>query len=211
MHKALHGDVVLARVTGVDRRGRLDGSIVEVLERANKKVVGRIFMEHGVAFLIAENKRINQDILITPDSLKGAKGARSSSPNHRAAEQERRADRARVEILGNYATPGWRSRSRCASTICRTSGRAKSRRWRSGCLKTVDAKDLKGRKDAQAAVRDDRWRDGEGFRRCLYTREREQRLQALGRHRGCEPVRKPGDPLDRGRRTTGQLVYFRGA
>jgi ribonuclease R len=40
MHKALHGDVVLARVTGVDRRGRLEGSIVEVLERANSKVVG---------------------------------------------------------------------------------------------------------------------------------------------------------------------------
>ncbi len=37
MHKALHGDTVLARVTGVDRRGRPEGHIVEVLERANAK------------------------------------------------------------------------------------------------------------------------------------------------------------------------------
>src|SRR6185312_9346734 len=73
MHKALHGDTVLARVTGVDRRGRLEGHIVEVLERANRKVVGRLFIEHGVAFVIAENKRINQDILVAPESLKDAK------------------------------------------------------------------------------------------------------------------------------------------
>ena len=31
MHKVLHGDTVLARVTGVDRRGRLEGAIAEVL------------------------------------------------------------------------------------------------------------------------------------------------------------------------------------
>src|SRR5688572_5084044 len=67
MHKVLHSDIVLARVTGVDRRGRLEGSIVEILERANNKVVGRLFIEQGVAFVIAENKRINQDILIQPE------------------------------------------------------------------------------------------------------------------------------------------------
>src|SRR5258706_9944650 len=72
MQKVLNGDVVLARVTGVDRRGRLEGSIVEVLERANRKVVGRLFVENNVAFVIAENKRISQDILIAPDALNGA-------------------------------------------------------------------------------------------------------------------------------------------
>ena len=64
MHKVLHGDVVLGRVVGVDRRGRMEASIVEVLERANTKIVGRLFIEAGVAFVIAENKRISQDILI---------------------------------------------------------------------------------------------------------------------------------------------------
>ena len=36
MHKVLHGDRVLARITGVDRRGRPEGEIVEVLERAQR-------------------------------------------------------------------------------------------------------------------------------------------------------------------------------
>src|SRR6185503_4905401 len=107
MHKALHGDIVLARVTGVDRKGRLEGSIVEVLERANRKVVGRLFIEHGVAFLIAENKRINQDILITPESLAGAKEgqvvvAEIIEQPTKNAEPIGRV----VEILGNYADPG---------------------------------------------------------------------------------------------------------
>jgi ribonuclease R len=107
MHKALHGDTVLARVTGVDRRGRLEGHIVEVLERANRRVVGRIFIEHGVAFVIAENKRINQDILIAPESLKGVKEgqvvvAEIVEQPSKHAEPIGRI----VEVLGNYADPG---------------------------------------------------------------------------------------------------------
>jgi ribonuclease R len=107
MHKVLHGDIALARVTGVDRRGRLEGSIVEVLERANQKIVGRLFIEHGVAFVIAENKRISQDILITPESLKGAREgqvvvAEIIEQPSKNAEPIGRV----VEILGNYADPG---------------------------------------------------------------------------------------------------------
>ncbi len=42
MHKALHGDRATARIVGVDRRGRPEGAIVDVLERANREVVGRV-------------------------------------------------------------------------------------------------------------------------------------------------------------------------
>src|SRR5471032_326031 len=80
MHKVLHGDVVLGRVSGVDKRGRLEANIVEVLVRANKKIVGRLFVEHDVAFVIAENKRISQDILLMPDSLRAPSPGRWSSP-----------------------------------------------------------------------------------------------------------------------------------
>jgi ribonuclease R len=107
MHKVLHGDVVLGRVVGVDRRGRMEASIVEVLERANSKVVGRLFIEQGVAFVIAENKRISQDILIQPESLKGAKAgqvvvAEIIQHPDKHAEPVGRV----IEILGNYADPG---------------------------------------------------------------------------------------------------------
>ena len=43
MHKVLHGDTVMARVTGMDRKGRREGHIVEVLEAANQRLVGRLY------------------------------------------------------------------------------------------------------------------------------------------------------------------------
>ncbi len=64
MRRLLHGDTVLAHLTGVDRRGRRQGSVVEVLERGNQQVVGRYYRERHVGFVAPDNKRINQDILI---------------------------------------------------------------------------------------------------------------------------------------------------
>ena len=66
MHKALHGDRVAVRVVGTDRRGRPEGEIVEVLEHVNAEIVGRMHEERGVLFVEAENRRINQDILVPP-------------------------------------------------------------------------------------------------------------------------------------------------
>ncbi len=110
MEKVLHGDRAICRVVGVDRRGRPEGKIVEVLERANTRVVGRVFSEHGVWFVVAENRRISQDVLLAPpeqgSALKPAAGqvvmveiieqpSRQSQPIGRI-----------VEVLGNYADPG---------------------------------------------------------------------------------------------------------
>ena len=38
---AMHGDVVAVRITGEDDRGRLEGAIVEVLDRRGRTVLGR--------------------------------------------------------------------------------------------------------------------------------------------------------------------------
>lgn len=64
MRPLLHGDRAVVRVSGVDRRGRKEGAVVEVLEHVNKEIVGRLFIEGGIAFLAPDNKRISQDILI---------------------------------------------------------------------------------------------------------------------------------------------------
>lgn len=66
MHKVLHGDRVTAKPIGFDRRGRPEAEIVDVLERANREIVGRIHEERGLWFVEAENRRINQDVLIPP-------------------------------------------------------------------------------------------------------------------------------------------------
>ncbi|HWS11532.1 MAG TPA: ribonuclease R [Rhodocyclaceae bacterium] len=107
MHKALHKDRVLARVTGLDRRGRREGKIVEVLEHANRKVVGRVFDEHGVLFVVAENRRINQDILIAPGGRTRPKAGQVVVVEivQQPSKQAQAIGRI-VETLGNYADPG---------------------------------------------------------------------------------------------------------
>ena len=107
MHKVLHGDIVMARQSGVDRRGRPEGKIVEVLERANNRVVGRLFEEHGIQFVVAENRRITQDILVAPGQSGGAKAGQVvmleilKHPDKHAQPIGRI-----IEVLGNYADPG---------------------------------------------------------------------------------------------------------
>ncbi len=107
MRKALHGDTVMARIGGEDRRGRREAKIVEVLEPANTRLVGRVYEEHGIQFVVAENRRISQDFLVAPGASGGAKAGQvvmleiMQQPSKHAQPIGRI-----VEILGNYADPG---------------------------------------------------------------------------------------------------------
>ncbi|TRZ93276.1 MAG: ribonuclease R [Rhodocyclaceae bacterium] len=112
MDKVLHGDKAIARVIGVDRKGRPEGKIVEVTERVNRYVVGRVVEEHGVRFVVAENKRISQDILLAPPE-KGAKKSLKALSGQvvmiELIEQPSKHGQPigrLVEVLGNYADPG---------------------------------------------------------------------------------------------------------
>ncbi len=112
METVMHGDRAIARVIGVDRRGRPEGKLVEVLERRCTRVVGRVFNEHGVWFVVAENRRISQDILLAaPEN--GAKLSDTVRPGQvvmvEIIEQPRYHAQpiGRItEVLGNYADPG---------------------------------------------------------------------------------------------------------
>jgi ribonuclease R len=68
MSKVLHGDRVLARMTGSDRRGRPLGEIVEVIERRTNRLVGRLLNERGVTIVVPEDRRIQHDILVPPQA-----------------------------------------------------------------------------------------------------------------------------------------------
>lgn len=107
MHSCLHGDRVLARVAGVDRRGRREGAIVEVLEHANENVAGRYYNDNGVGFVVADNKRINQDILVSNDQASGAEDGQLVVVEIREYPSKRRQAMGRiVEILGDHMAPG---------------------------------------------------------------------------------------------------------
>ena len=67
MRRVFDGDIVLVRIAGWDRRGRPEGSLVDVVERRTTQLVGRYFLESGINFVRADNPRISQDILIPAD------------------------------------------------------------------------------------------------------------------------------------------------
>jgi ribonuclease R len=107
MKKVFHRDRVMARETGTDRRGRREGAVVEVLERAHTRVVGRLLEEHGVCYVVPEDRRLTHDILVPPE---GRMSARSGQVV--VAEIIEQPDRhvkpmgRVVEVLGGYADPG---------------------------------------------------------------------------------------------------------
>ena len=112
MEKVLHGDKAIVRVIGVDRRGRPEGKIVEVTERANTRLVGRVFQEHGVWFVVAENRRISQDLLVAPPQKGDRKALHPKDGQvvmveilEQPSKQSQPIGRI-VEVLGNYADPG---------------------------------------------------------------------------------------------------------
>ena len=73
MRKVLHGDRVMVRESGVDRRGRREGTIVEVIERVNHRVVGRLVGERKFLFVQPAERRISQTILIAPEDAGNAR------------------------------------------------------------------------------------------------------------------------------------------
>jgi len=107
MRAVLHGDRMVARVVGVDRRGRREGAVVEVLERVNHDVVGRFFQEGGVGFVVPSNTRISQDIVVAAGSERGAANGQivvveiTEPPNIRTQPVGRV-----IEVLGDHMAPG---------------------------------------------------------------------------------------------------------
>jgi ribonuclease R len=107
MAQVMHGDRAMARISGLDRKGRPEGKIVEVLERSTKSLVGRVVQGQGVTIVAAEDKRINQDILIPYHLDMGAKPGQvvmvelTMQPSSGAHPMGKV-----VQILGNYADSG---------------------------------------------------------------------------------------------------------
>ncbi|MDF0606344.1 ribonuclease R [Neisseriaceae bacterium TC5R-5] len=107
MKKVMHGDRVMVRVAGVDRRGRQEGKIVEILERVVSRLVGRINRERGVWVVRAEDRRINHDILIEPGGEASANDGQVVMVEILEQPTAERAPIGRVlEVLGNYTDPG---------------------------------------------------------------------------------------------------------
>ena len=107
MRGLMHGDTVTVRPAGTDRRGRREGQVLDVIERAQKTVVGRLMIEHGIAMLSPEDSRLPDSILLEPDSVGKAKpGQVVVAQIDSYPDAHRPAVASVVEVLGNYADSG---------------------------------------------------------------------------------------------------------
>lgn len=107
MRGVLHGDRVVATVAGVDRRGRREGSIVSVVERANTTLIGRLFDDEGIAYVVPDNKRITQNILIPADKFADANPGQIVKVEITSQPTSRRQMVGMVtDVIGDHMAPG---------------------------------------------------------------------------------------------------------
>ena len=107
MRQLMHGDRAAVRISGRDLRGRAIGEVVEVLERANRRIVGRLHSEHGVLFLVPEDRRIAHDILVPPAETGRARAGEVVTVDLVAQPGAHAQPIGRVaEVLGHHADPG---------------------------------------------------------------------------------------------------------
>ncbi|MBL8525964.1 MAG: ribonuclease R [Betaproteobacteria bacterium] len=210
MQKVLDGDRAMVRAIGIDRKGRREASIIEVIERKNSKVVGRLFVEHNVLFVVAENRRISQDILVEPGFDGGAKPGQVVMVELVAQPAKNSEPVARViEVLGNYADPGMEIeialRKHDLPYIWPSAVEAMEKK----VPKKVTAADMKGRAD----LRDYPFVtiDGEtakDFDDAVFCEKQGKGYRLLVAIADVSHYVKTGDALDKEARLRGNSVYF---
>jgi len=70
---AMHGDRVLVRVEPFQRRGRVEGSVVKVLERGTHRIVGVLRHGRTCAVLVPQEQRLTLPILVPRGAEGGAR------------------------------------------------------------------------------------------------------------------------------------------
>ncbi|MBS3911626.1 MAG: ribonuclease R [Hydrogenophaga sp.] len=73
MRAVLHKDRVKARIVRLDRKGRPEGRVTEIVERSSSPIIGRLLQESGVWLVAPEDKRYGQDVLIPKGAIGNAK------------------------------------------------------------------------------------------------------------------------------------------
>ncbi|MBV7536770.1 ribonuclease R [Duganella sp. sic0402] len=106
MQKVLHGDRVLAKIVGVDRRGRSEGTIVEVTQRANTHIIGRLLNQNGAWIVAPEDQRISQDVLVEGAIGKAKSGQIVSVELTEQPMRFKQPVGKIVEVLGSLDDPG---------------------------------------------------------------------------------------------------------
>ena len=210
MAKVLHGDRAMVRQSGVDRRGRPEGKIVEVLERANTRLVGRLIRERGVVLVAAEDRRINQDILIEPGRDMGAQAGQVVMVELIEQPSVYAQPIGKVtEILGNYADPGMEIEIALRKHQLPYQFRSEATKQAEAYPKTVQKKDWEGRVDLRelplVTIDGETARD---FDDAVFCEPQGKGWRLVVAIADVSFYVKPGEPLDQDAYERGNSVYF---
>ncbi|MFI3190866.1 MAG: ribonuclease R [Methylococcales bacterium] len=107
MNPLLHNDRALVRIAGVDKKGRREGAVVEILERNTHEIVGRLYKEDGFTYVIPDNKNIAQTVLIPKGGTGKAKQGQIvvAQITEQPTKLHQPIGRI-VEVLGDHLAPG---------------------------------------------------------------------------------------------------------
>jgi len=72
MRSVLHRDRVRVRVQRMDRKGRPEGRVLDIIERRKTPIIGRLLHESGQWIVAPEDRRYGQDILIPKNAIASA-------------------------------------------------------------------------------------------------------------------------------------------
>jgi ribonuclease R len=72
LKEAMHGDRVIARIESVRQKGK-EGSVIRILERKTRRVVGKFMKAKNYAYIIPEDERILQEVFIPEGETKKAR------------------------------------------------------------------------------------------------------------------------------------------
>ncbi|MBI5642588.1 MAG: RNB domain-containing ribonuclease [Deltaproteobacteria bacterium] len=103
---AMHGDTVAARVDGYKGGGKREGTIIRIIKRAHKVVVGRFERGKGFAVVIPSDERILDQIIIPREEINDAReGMIVSAEITRWPARNLSATGKIVEVIGNPEDP----------------------------------------------------------------------------------------------------------
>jgi ribonuclease R len=208
MRGLMHGDRATVRIAGTDQRGRPVGSVVEVLERGKQRVVGRIHQQHGVSYLVPEDRRIAHDIVV-PDAGKVKPGqvvtVELVQPPTKHAQPVGRI----AEVLGNYAESGMEIEIALRKFDLPYEFPKRALAQAQGIPDSLQEKDLQGRRDLRDL--DFVTIDGEtakDFDDAVYARREGRDWRLWVAIADVSHYVRHGDPLDLAARERGTSVYF---
>jgi len=107
MRSVLHQDRVRVRIVRVDRKGRPEGQLLEIVERRKAPIIGRLLNEGGHWLVAPEDRRFGQDILLPKNAIAHATAGQVVSVELTELPSLHSKPVGRVlEVLGEIDDPG---------------------------------------------------------------------------------------------------------